>query len=172
MPRLDPRQPACPTRFAGAFLAAALLSFSAIGGAAAQSSGSSGLVAELPVIDPAEGRALFVEKGCVICHAVNDVGGRAGPPLEAEGPSSTVDIAEFAARMWRGAGPMVWLQTLEMGYQIDLTGDDLAHLAGFLQDVDEQARFTEDTLPDHVREALLTELYRRPEDWRWEPEVD
>ena len=172
MPRLDSRQPARATRLAGTVLAAVSLSFSAIGGSAAQSGGSSGLVAELPVIDPAQGRALFVEKGCVICHAVNDVGGRAGPPLEAEGRSSTVDIAEFAARMWRGAGPMVWLQTLEMGYQIDLTGEDIAHLAGFMEDVEEQARFTEDTLPDHVREALLTELYRRPEDWLWDPAVD
>ena len=107
----------------------------------------------------------------MICHAINGVGGLAAPPLEAEGRSSTVDVAGFAARMWRGAGPMVWLQTLEMGYQIDLTGEDIAHLAGFVQDVREQALFTEDALPDHVREALLTELYRRPEDWLWEPET-
>ena len=128
-------------------------------------------VVEYPAVDPERGRELFVTKGCVICHAINGVGGLAAPPLEAEGRSSTVDVAGFAARMWRGAGPMVWLQTLEMGYQIDLTGEDIAHLAGFVQDVREQARFTEDTLPDYVREALLTELYRRPEDWLWEPDT-
>ena len=172
MPRLDSRQPARAMRLAGAVFAAVLLSFSATGGAAAQSGGSSGLVAELPVIDPAKGRALFVERGCVICHAVNDVGGRAGPPLEAEGPSSTVDIAEFAARMWRGAGPMVWLQTLEMGYQIDLTGEDIAHLAGFAADADEQAKFAENQVPGRILEFLLTEPYVRPEDWQWETEPE
>lgn len=137
----------------------------------AQSSGAGAPVVEFPAVDPARGRELFVSKGCVICHAINGVGGLAAPPLEADGRSSTVDVAGFAARMWRGAGPMVWLQTLEMGYQIDLTGEDIAHLAGFVQDVREQALFTEDTLPDYVREALLTELYRRPEDWLWEPET-
>ena len=74
--------------------------------------------------------------------------------------------------MWRGAGPMVWLQTLEMGYQIDLTGEDIAHLAGFLQDAREQARFAAAGLPDHIQESLLTELYRRPEDWLWEPGLE
>ena len=137
----------------------------------AQARGDVPLVVELPAVDPARGRELFVSKGCVICHAVNGVGGLAAPPLEREGRSSTVDVAGFAARMWRGAGPMVWLQTLEMGYQIDLTGEDIAHLAGFVQDVREQALFTEDALPDFVRDSLLTELYRRPEDWLWEPET-
>lgn len=132
---------------------------------------SDALVVEFPAVDPAQGRELFVTKGCVICHSINGVGGLAAPPLEAEGRSSTVDVAGFAARMWRGAGPMVWLQTLEMGYQIDLTGEDIANLAGFVQDVREQARFTEDTLPDYVRDALLTDLYRRPDDWLWEPET-
>ncbi len=36
----------------------------------------------LPMIDPRRGRDLFVAKGCVLCHAVNNVGGRAGPALE------------------------------------------------------------------------------------------
>lgn len=155
----------------GALLAAILCMDAATSASVAQTSRSPALVAEFPVIDPAIGRELFVDRGCVICHSVNGVGGLAGPPLEADGPSSTVDIAAFAARMWRGAGPMVWLQTLEMGYQVDLTGDDIAHLAGFVQDVGEQALFTEDSLPDYVRESLLTDLYRRPEDWIWDPDT-
>lgn len=129
-------------------------------------------VVEFPSVDPQRGRALFVSKGCVICHSINGVGGRAAPPLEADNSASAVDIAGFAARMWQGAGPMVWLQTLELGYQIELTGDDIANLAGFVQDAGEQARFTEDTLPDYVRESLLSDLYRRPEDWLWEPESE
>ena len=38
--------------------------------------------------------------------------------------------------------------------------------------VDEQAEFSEDELPDYVRESLLSELYRRPEDWLWDPSLD
>ena len=164
--RLSPRCLAT----AAAMFAAMVISDASTTASQAQTT-SDALVVEFPAVDPAEGRELFVTKGCVICHSINGVGGLAAPPLEAEGRSSTVDVAGFAARMWRGAGPMVWLQTLEMGYQIDLTGEDIANLAGFVQDVREQARFTEDTLPDYVRDALLTDLYRRPEDWLWEPET-
>jgi len=164
--RLSPRCLAT----AAAMLAATVMLDAATSTSQAQTA-SDALVVEFPAVDPALGRELFVTKGCVICHSINGVGGLAAPPLEAEGRSSTVDVAGFAARMWLGAGPMVWLQTLEMGYQIDLTGEDIANLAGFVEDVREQARFTEDTLPDYVREALLTDLYRRPEDWLWEPEA-
>lgn len=159
-----------PVALSAAMLAAIACTVAVTTVSEAQTSNAPGLVVEYPVIDPARGRALFVTKGCVVCHSVNGVGGLAAPPLEAEGPFSTVDVAEFAARMWRGAGPMVWLQTLELGYQVDLTGEDIAHLAGFIQDVGEQALFTEDSLPDYVRDSLLEELYRRPEDWIWEPE--
>ncbi len=158
-------------RFAILVLAAVVALASETGPALAQDS-SSDLVVEMPVIDPARGRTLFITKGCVICHSINGVGGRAAPPLEPDGPFATVDIGEFAARMWRGAGPMVWLQTLELGYQIDLTGQDIAHLAGFLQDAREQARFAAAGLPADVEASLLTELYRRPEDWLWEPALE
>ncbi len=164
--RLSPRCLAT----AAAMLAATVMLDGATTAIQAQTA-SDALVVEFPSVNSALGRELFVTKGCVICHAINGVGGLAAPPLEAEGRSSTVDVAGFAARMWRGAGPMVWLQTLEMGYQIDLTGEDIANLAGFVQDVREQANFTEESLPDYVRDALLTDLYRRPEDWLWEPET-
>lgn len=165
------RSAAFALRFAVFVLGPVIALASMAGPATAQSGGSGDLVVEMPVIDPARGRTLFITKGCVICHSINGVGGRAAPPLEPDGPFATVDIGEFAARMWRGAGPMVWLQTLEMGYQIDLTGEDIAHLAGFLQDAREQARFAEAGLPDNIEDSLLTELYRRPEDWLWEPEM-
>ena len=172
MTRLHISSAAFALRFAVFVLGAVVALASMAGPAKAQSGGSGDLVVEMPVIDPARGRTLFVTKGCVICHSVGGVGGRAAPPLEPDGPFATVDIGEFAARMWRGAGPMVWLQTLELGYQIDLTGEDIAHLAGFLQDAQEQARFAAAGLPDDVEDSLLTELYRRPEDWLWEPSID
>jgi len=40
--------------------------------------------------EAAKGRALFVTKGCVICHSVNGVGGRAAPTRaqQAGGPTA------------------------------------------------------------------------------------
>jgi mono/diheme cytochrome c family protein len=33
---------------------------------------------EMAVADAARGRALFVSKGCIACHAVNEIGGTTG----------------------------------------------------------------------------------------------
>ena len=51
-----------------------------------------------PLGDPVAGQRLFVEKGCVRCHAVRGAGGRIGPDLgrKAEGGS----FYEIAALMW------------------------------------------------------------------------
>ena len=125
-----------------------------------------------PRVDPARGRTLFVRKACVVCHSVNGVGGAMGPSLDAAPGVREVDVADFAARMWRGAGPMVWLQNYELGYQIDLTGEDIAHLAGFAADADEQALFIENQVPGRILELLLAEPYVRPEDWQWETEPE
>lgn len=125
-----------------------------------------------PTVDPSRGRTLFVRKACVVCHAVNGIGGGMGPSLDAEPGQGPVDVADFAARMWRGAGPMVWLQNYELGYQINLTGEDIAHLAGFASDADEQAKFEENQVPGRILELLLTEPYIRPEDWQWETEPE
>ena len=32
--------------------------------------------------DATRGRALFARKGCVACHAVNEIGGTSAPPLD------------------------------------------------------------------------------------------
>ena len=125
-----------------------------------------------PRVDPARGRILFVRKACVVCHSVNGIGGAMGPSLDTGPGVRLVDVADFAARMWRGAGPMVWLQNYELGYQIDLTGDDIAHLAGFAANADEQSRFAENQVPGRILELLLTEPYVRPEDWQWETEPE
>ncbi|MHA7871017.1 MAG: c-type cytochrome, partial [Hyphococcus sp.] len=71
-------------------------------------------------MDPVKGRALFIDKGCVICHAVNGVGGKAAPALDAPVGDGPVDPLEFAARMWRGAPAMIELQSIELGYAIYL----------------------------------------------------
>ena len=125
-----------------------------------------------PTVDPARGRILFVRRACVVCHSVNGIGGGMGPALDAAPGRPEVDVADFAARMWQGAGPMVWLQTLELGYQIDLTGEEIADLAGFAADAAEQAKFKENQVPGRILDSLLTEPYQRPEDWEWIPEPE
>ena len=55
---------------------------------------------------PSKGKALFAEKGCETCHAVNGEGATEGPDL---GPRSEVSpsIVDFAAQMWNHS-PQMW----------------------------------------------------------------
>lgn len=116
-------------------------------------------------LDSQAGRGLFVAKGCVICHSVNGVGGKAGPPLDAEIGAPAIDPLDFAARIWRGAPAMIELQSIELGYTIDMTADDIAHLAAFAADRDEQKNLTVEALPQELRDSLLDERFWEVEDW-------
>lgn len=115
--------------------------------------------------DPMKGRELFVEKGCVICHSVNGVGGKAAPALDAEIGAPPVDPLDFAARMWLGAPAMIELQSIELGYTIYLTADDIANLAAFAADRDAQKNLTVADLPEDVRSSLLDERFWEMENW-------
>ena len=112
-----------------------------------------------PVIDAAKGQKLFVTEGCVICHSVNGVGGKAGPTLDAEDGNTTIDVFDFTARMWAGAFAMVELQSQELGYQFDLTGEEMAHIAGFVYDRKQQLLFKESDVPDLIRDMFLKTRY-------------
>ena len=115
--------------------------------------------------DPVIGKTLFVEKGCVICHSVNGVGGKAAPALDAEIGGQPVDALEFAARMWRGAPAMIELQSIELGYTIYLTADEMAHLAAFASDRDIQKSLVIGDLPENIRAGLLDERFWEMENW-------
>lgn len=101
----------------------------------------------LPTMNPARGRKLFASKGCVVCHSINDVGGVDAPMLDAEFMDLPVNPFDFAARMWRGAQTMVAMQQEELGYQIELTGQELADIIAFVHDPAQQARFSEADTP-------------------------
>jgi mono/diheme cytochrome c family protein len=116
-------------------------------------------------LDPVSGRTLFVEKGCVICHAVNGVGGKAAPALDAEIGAPDADPLDFAARMWRGAPAMIELQSIELGYTIYLTADEIANLAAFAADREAQRSLTLDSLPETIRAGLLDERFWEMENW-------
>ncbi len=145
------------------------------GGAAAASPGGDGAADGqrvrgfiVPFADSARGRRLFVGKGCVICHAINGVGGKAAPPLDPDPDQRHADIFEFAARMWRGAPTMFVLQEMELGYQIDMTGEELAHIAGFVYDLEEQKRFSQDDVPELIRDWMTDTTYERLDELREE----
>jgi len=115
--------------------------------------------------DPESGRTLFVDKGCVICHSVNGVGGKAAPALDAPIGAPAIDPLEFAARMWRGAPAMIELQSIELGYTIYLTADDIGDLAAFSADRDTQKKVSLEGLPENIRDGLLDERFWEMEDW-------
>nr|WP_306268096.1 cytochrome c [Pararhizobium sp. IMCC3301] len=105
----------------------------------------------MPEMDAAKGRQLFASKGCVVCHAINGVGGEDAPSLDAELMDMPMNPFDFAARMWRGAGAMVALQEDEMGGQIELDGEELAAIIAFVHDADEQAKFSDADVPDAIK---------------------
>ena len=108
----------------------------------------------MPPMDPVRGRLLFVEKGCIACHSVNNVGGDLGPALNAEEMPRPMNSFEFVARMWRGARAMTELQEDLFGEVISLDGQDLADLVVFAHDPEEQAKFTEDQIPERYRSLI------------------
>lgn len=114
----------------------------------------------VPLARAEEGLKLFVGKGCVVCHQVNGIGGKAAPALDADGEQPYFDVFDFAARMWRGAPTMILLQEMELGYQIALTGDDLANLAAFAADREVQSRFSEKDIPEVIRDWMVDEVYQ------------
>lgn len=108
----------------------------------------------IPPMNPAEGRLLFASKGCVVCHSINGVGGVDASMLDAEFLELPMNPFDFAARMWRGAPYMIEAQENELGAQIELTGEELGNIIAFVHDADEQTRFTEDDIPDQIREMM------------------
>lgn len=119
----------------------------------------------LPPSDPLRGKQLFVTKGCFICHSVHGAGGTVAPALDAPTDGRIVDPMVFAAAMWRGAGAMLSLQLLELGYQIDVSGDELRDLAAFASDPKAQADFSLEELSEFMREWMIDEPYWLDDDW-------
>lgn len=111
----------------------------------------------LPEMNAARGRNLFAEKGCVVCHSINGVGGTDAPMLDAEFMDTPMNPFEFAARMWRGAEAMVELQRDELGDVIELNGEELAAIIAFVHDAEEQKKFAEADIPEEI-EAMMDHM--------------
>ena len=108
----------------------------------------------MPIMNPARGRLLFASKGCVACHAINGVGGEDAPPMDAATMPRIMNPFSFAASMWRGAETMILLQQEIFGEQIDLTGQELADIIGFVHNAEEQLKFSEADIPHEVLELI------------------
>lgn len=108
----------------------------------------------LPQMDPARGRKLFAEKGCVVCHSINGIGGEDALRLDASTMSPMMNPFEFAARMWRGAEAMVMMQRDELGDQVVLSGQELADIIAFVHSHKEQAKFSEADVPENIMELI------------------
>jgi len=108
----------------------------------------------IPAFDPVLGRKLFASKGCVVCHAVNGIGGEDAPEFSAAFMDRPMNAFDFAANMWRGAPAMIIMQEEELGGQIELTGDELAAIIAFVHDAGEQAKFSQADIPHDIEEVM------------------
>ena len=61
---------------------------------------------------------------------------------------------EFAARMWRGAEAMIYLQQEELGEQIEFTGAELADMIAFVHSAEEQQKFSEADIPPRIKDLM------------------
>lgn len=60
---------------------------------------------------------------------------------------------------------MIELQSIELGYTIYLTADELADLAAFAADREEQKLLVMDQVPEDMRDSLLDERFWEVENW-------
>jgi len=125
--------------------------------AASSMSGSSSMMMggmKIPEMNADRGRVLFVEKGCVMCHSINGVGGEDAPALDAHTMKPMMNPFAFAAKMWKMAPAMIAAQEDELGGQILFTGDELADMIAFVHDDEAQHHFSEGDLTPEMREMM------------------
>ena len=108
----------------------------------------------LPIMNPERGKKLFVDKGCVACHAVNGVGGHDAPNMDAHKDMGLVHPFDFAAKMWNHAPAMIAAQEGAFGEQVYFTGQELADMIAFVHDHDSQHGFSEKDLTAKAREMM------------------
>ena len=105
----------------------------------------------MPIMNPERGKNLFVDKGCVACHAINGVGGHDAPPMDAHALGGLMNPFDFAAKMWNHAPGMIAAQEGAFGDQVLFTGDELADIIAFVHDDRTQHTFTEGDLTVRAR---------------------
>lgn len=99
-------------------------------GAAAVAGAVALAAAERPAPDPVEGSRLFVNKGCVVCHAVDGEGGKIGPDLGRISTGRT--LLGMAAVMWNHSPLMTERIKETKVARPKLTPEEMANLFAFL----------------------------------------
>ena len=136
------------------FLASALLASPALAGHVhdGAKSGKSRLV--MPVMNPVRGAKVFVDKGCIACHAINGIGGHDAPNMDVHVQGGYMSPFDFAAKMWNHAPAMIAAQEGAFGEQITFTGSELADIIAFVHDDDAQHAFSEKNLTAKARKMM------------------
>ena len=80
-----------------------------------------------------EGRKLFVENRCILCHSVRGQGGRVGPDLAERGLHRS--LSEFAQAMWNKAPAMTEAMKARGITVPQLRADEMADLVAYLYSV-------------------------------------
>lgn len=114
--------------------------------------GRSNLV--MPIMNPMNGKKLFVSKGCVTCHAVNGVGGHDAPTMDAHTEMRYVNPFDFAAKMWNHAPGMLAAQEEAFGETVTFLGYELADIIAFVHDDEAQHTFQESDITPKVRAMM------------------
>jgi cytochrome c len=108
----------------------------------------------MPIMNAERGKKLFVDKGCVACHAVNGVGGHDAPSMDAHKMNGLMNPFDFAAKMWNHAPGMIAAQEGAFGDQVLFTGDELADIIAFVHDDRTQHTFNERDLTAQARKMM------------------
>jgi mono/diheme cytochrome c family protein len=109
----------------------------------------------MPKLDPVKGKALYISKGCVVCHAINGVGGTDAPPIDASTMALKMSPFDFVAKMWNHSQGMVAMQQQELGGQITFeNGQQIADIIAFLHDAKVQKTFSKADLPANIKAHL------------------
>ncbi len=116
----------------------------------------------MPIMNPEWGKRLFVDKGCIACHAINGVGGHDAPPMDDHVKREYMNPFEFAARMWNHAPGMIAAQEGAFGEQIFFTGEELANITAFVHDDNAQHTFSEKDLTEKAHKMMAHEHGGQP----------
>lgn len=108
----------------------------------------------MPIMNSSRGMALFVDKGCVACHAVNGIGGHDATSLDAHEMDEYMNPFDMAAKMWTMAPYMIAAQEEALGEQILFSGEELADIIAFLHDDVQQHEFTEANLTPKAMQMM------------------